>query len=199
MSAIYVQTLSTAERTRVSSRAGINGAPAWSPDGGKLALTRTPISVDTTPLRIQGFVGSSLYRSARAAGTSPADRSRMELGDPRLVHTDFLPDLLHRRLLVVIEADDLLLTWRQRRNGGAHTIGRFGPLVRHIRLLGFGRDQRLGQRRFVEFFVVGQGRGRLDGVDANNRAAKTLLVGAKLVRQIGQRRLVAEFAGRVTR
>jgi murein DD-endopeptidase MepM/ murein hydrolase activator NlpD len=36
--------------------------------GGKLALTRTPISVDSTPLRIQGFVGSSLYRSARAAG-----------------------------------------------------------------------------------------------------------------------------------
>jgi murein DD-endopeptidase MepM/ murein hydrolase activator NlpD len=36
--------------------------------GGRLALTRTPISVDSTPLRIQGFVGSSLYRSARAAG-----------------------------------------------------------------------------------------------------------------------------------
>jgi murein DD-endopeptidase MepM/ murein hydrolase activator NlpD len=36
--------------------------------GGKLALTRTPISVDKTPLRIQGFVGSSLYRAARAAG-----------------------------------------------------------------------------------------------------------------------------------
>jgi murein DD-endopeptidase MepM/ murein hydrolase activator NlpD len=36
--------------------------------GGKLALTRTPISVDSTPLRIQGFVGASLYRSARAAG-----------------------------------------------------------------------------------------------------------------------------------
>ncbi|HYE28109.1 MAG TPA: M23 family metallopeptidase, partial [Allosphingosinicella sp.] len=37
---------------------------------GRLALTRTPISVDSTPLRIQGFVGSSLYRSARAAGAS---------------------------------------------------------------------------------------------------------------------------------
>jgi murein DD-endopeptidase MepM/ murein hydrolase activator NlpD len=36
--------------------------------GGKLALARTPISVDSTPLRIQGQVGSSLYRSARAAG-----------------------------------------------------------------------------------------------------------------------------------
>ncbi|MFN3389728.1 MAG: M23 family metallopeptidase, partial [Allosphingosinicella sp.] len=35
---------------------------------GRLALTRTPIAIDHTPLRIQGTVGSSLYRSARAAG-----------------------------------------------------------------------------------------------------------------------------------
>ena len=36
--------------------------------GGALALTRIPIAVDETPLRIQGRVGASLYRSARAAG-----------------------------------------------------------------------------------------------------------------------------------
>ena len=35
---------------------------------GSFVLARTPISVDETPLRIQGMVGSSLYRSARAAG-----------------------------------------------------------------------------------------------------------------------------------
>ena len=35
---------------------------------GKMTLARIPISVDNTPLRIQGLVGSSLYRSARAAG-----------------------------------------------------------------------------------------------------------------------------------
>ncbi len=35
---------------------------------GALALTRIPIAVDDTPLRIQGRVGASLYRSARAAG-----------------------------------------------------------------------------------------------------------------------------------
>ncbi|MBB5684156.1 M23 family metallopeptidase [Sphingobium boeckii] len=35
---------------------------------GALALTRIPIAVDHTPLRIQGVAGSSLYRSARAAG-----------------------------------------------------------------------------------------------------------------------------------
>jgi murein DD-endopeptidase MepM/ murein hydrolase activator NlpD len=35
---------------------------------GALALTQSPIHVDETPLRIQGRVGASLYRSARAAG-----------------------------------------------------------------------------------------------------------------------------------
>jgi murein DD-endopeptidase MepM/ murein hydrolase activator NlpD len=35
------------------------------------AVVRTPIAVDRTPLRIQGSVGDSLYRSARAAGAPP--------------------------------------------------------------------------------------------------------------------------------
>ncbi len=38
-SAVYVQLVRTGERRQVSARAGINGAPAWSPDGKKLALT----------------------------------------------------------------------------------------------------------------------------------------------------------------
>jgi TolB protein len=38
-SAIYVQQLASGKRSRVSARAGINGAPAWSPDGRTLALT----------------------------------------------------------------------------------------------------------------------------------------------------------------
>ncbi len=37
-SAIYVQTLRTGDRQRVSARAGINGAPVFSPDGRRLAL-----------------------------------------------------------------------------------------------------------------------------------------------------------------
>jgi TolB protein len=38
-SAVYVQLVRTGERRQVSARAGINGAPMWSPDGHKLALT----------------------------------------------------------------------------------------------------------------------------------------------------------------
>jgi TolB protein len=38
LSAVYVQTLATSARERVSAHAGINGAPAFSPDGRRLAL-----------------------------------------------------------------------------------------------------------------------------------------------------------------
>ena len=38
LSAIYVQTVATSSRERISARAGINGAPAFSPDGKRLAL-----------------------------------------------------------------------------------------------------------------------------------------------------------------
>lgn len=38
-SSIYMQRVRTGERRQVSARAGINGAPAFSPDGAKLALT----------------------------------------------------------------------------------------------------------------------------------------------------------------
>ena len=36
--------------------------------GGELLMKQVPITVDKAPLRIQGLVGDSLYRSARAAG-----------------------------------------------------------------------------------------------------------------------------------
>ena len=39
---------------------------------GALTLTRIPIAVDNTPLRIRGRVGDSLYRAARNAGADPA-------------------------------------------------------------------------------------------------------------------------------
>jgi len=37
--AVYLQRVRTAERRRISARAGVNNAPAWSPDGTRLALT----------------------------------------------------------------------------------------------------------------------------------------------------------------
>ena len=53
-SAIYVQTLRTGIRERVSAREGINGAPVFSPDGRMLALTlsRDPGNLDIYMLNL---------------------------------------------------------------------------------------------------------------------------------------------------
>ncbi len=53
---------------RLALRARFDLSVAVVRDGGGLRLERTPIAVDHTPLRLQGLVGASLYRSARAAG-----------------------------------------------------------------------------------------------------------------------------------
>ncbi|WP_082701063.1 M23 family metallopeptidase [Erythrobacter sp. YT30] len=45
-----------------------NGADPETGQGGSLSLVRNFIRVDDTPLRVRGEVGSSLYRSMRAAG-----------------------------------------------------------------------------------------------------------------------------------
>lgn len=52
----------------LSFRARFDLELALDRQGGRLALHPHPIKVDATPLRIRGKVGSSLYRSARAAG-----------------------------------------------------------------------------------------------------------------------------------
>ena len=110
----------------------------------------------------------------------------MQLRDARFVDADLGADLLHRRLAVVVEADHFLLAGRQRGNRGADALLGLLPLVGVVGLLGFGRNQRRRQRRFVEILVVGEWRGGLDRVDAHDGAAQTLLVGPDLRGQIGQ-------------
>lgn len=61
---------------------------------GNLHLVRQQIAVDDTPLRIRGTVGSSLYRSARAAG-APADAIQ-----------NFLKVMANRTNLSNIQASD---------------------------------------------------------------------------------------------
>jgi murein DD-endopeptidase MepM/ murein hydrolase activator NlpD len=53
---------------RLAFRARFDLALSVDRAGGALALTRHPIAIDNTPLRIRGTVGGSLYRAARAAG-----------------------------------------------------------------------------------------------------------------------------------
>ncbi|MDO7834854.1 M23 family metallopeptidase [Sphingobium sp. HBC34] len=56
---------------RLAFRARLDLNVELSRAGGVLSINRIPIRVDNTPLRIQGVVGDSIYRSARAAGAPP--------------------------------------------------------------------------------------------------------------------------------
>lgn len=58
--------------TAVTFRPRFDLALAVNRQGGGLALSRQPIAVNITPVRVQGLVGASLYRSARAAGAPPS-------------------------------------------------------------------------------------------------------------------------------
>ena len=53
---------------RLEMRARFDLAVSLVRTGANLELQRHPIAIDRTPLRLQGLVGGSLYRSARAAG-----------------------------------------------------------------------------------------------------------------------------------
>jgi len=83
--------------------------------------------------QFRGFHRHHLLESVLETTNGPG----VQLGDAGFVDTDLVPDLLHRRLLVVIEADHLLLAWRKRGDGSAYAIGGLRPLVRRIRLLRF--------------------------------------------------------------
>ena len=57
---IYVQTLTSGKRIRISSTSGLNGAPSWSPDGRRLAVT---LSKDGNPeIYIIGANGGAAHR-----------------------------------------------------------------------------------------------------------------------------------------
>ncbi|WP_203309044.1 MULTISPECIES: M23 family metallopeptidase [Sphingomonas] len=115
--------------------------------GDGLALTRQPIAIDATPLRIQGLVGSSLYRSARAAGV-PA----------RIVETYI--KALATRLSIgrdVHAADTFdLIVERERAATGEVRLGK---------LLFAGIDQ---SRRAVQLVRWQQGNGDDDGADGDH-------------------------------
>jgi TolB protein len=73
VSSVYVQQLATGQRARVSARSGINGAPAFSPDGRRLALalSRRDGNVDVYLLTLASQQLTRLTESP-AIDTEPA-------------------------------------------------------------------------------------------------------------------------------
>jgi TolB protein len=104
VSSVYVQRVRTGERRQVSARVGVNGAPVWSPDGSRIALTLSGSSgnldiyvlelatqqltrctnnpaIDTEPA--WSLDGRSLYFTSDRAGGPQI--YRLELADPSRV------------------------------------------------------------------------------------------------------------------
>ena len=108
-SAIYVQTLSTGTRTRVSARAGVNGAPVYSPDGRMLALalSRGEGNLDIYTLEIANQTLRRITENS-AIDTEPewsrdgqsiyftSDRG----GSPQIYRVDAVPNANARRVTV---------------------------------------------------------------------------------------------------
>jgi len=62
----------------------------------------------------------------------------------------------------------------------------------HVGTLGLRGHEHRRQLRFVHGVGVREGRRGFDRVDAHDRLAQALLVGADRLREVGERRLVAE-------
>ena len=105
-------------------------------DGGPLALTRRPIRVDDTPLRITGKVGSGLYRSARAAGAPggavqqylKAIDGAVDLNREVSAEDEFDMIIAYRRAETgEVEVGDLLYAGINRHGTPRAQMLRFGP------------------------------------------------------------------------
>ncbi len=107
--AIYIQDLTTGKREMLSQRAGLNGAPAFSPDGKSLAMTlssspgnpdvyvmtiatrqlkriTTSDAIDTEP--VWSPDGGSLYFTSDRGGTPQIYKVSAQGGDPQRVTFD---------------------------------------------------------------------------------------------------------------
>ena len=93
---------------------------------GALHLTQIPIAVDETPLRIQGRVGDSLYRSARAAGVPVREveaylralNGQIDVGSALTASDRFDIIIEHRSAATgEVETGQLLYAGLQRANG----------------------------------------------------------------------------------
>ncbi|WP_348521607.1 M23 family metallopeptidase [Erythrobacter sp. A6_0] len=139
------------EELRFRARFDLELAVARSDDRA-LALSREAIRVDDTPLRIRGKIGSSLYRSARAAGApaSAVQAYLKALGEQVDVTSDLSADdtfdiiLSHRRAATgERQAGQLLYAGIERGDKPRVQLMRWGTEGRFFEASGVG-EQRSG-------------------------------------------------------
>jgi len=122
---------------------------------GTLAMTRIPIAVDDTPLRIRGRVGAGLYRAAREAGAEPSTiqaylkvlATRLDIGTDMRADDQFDMIVAHRRAATgETETGALLYAGLDRSEG------------KKIDMLKWQQD---GRDQWFEASGVGESRGEL--------------------------------------
>jgi murein DD-endopeptidase MepM/ murein hydrolase activator NlpD len=131
-------------RARFDLALGVNRQP------GGLALVSKPIAVDSTPLRIRGTVGSSLYRSARASGAPiEAVQQYLQALDAHLsLDTDIQPgdsfDIIvayKRSASGEVQAGDLLFAGLERGAKPLAQLLRWGGDGQFFEASGMGRQR----------------------------------------------------------
>ncbi len=113
---------------------------------GRLALVPRPIRVDTTPLRLRGRVGDSLYRSARAAG-APGRAVQQYLralgSDARLAADDEYDMVIDWRRAATgeVEEGELLYAGVLRNGRPRHQLLRWGREGKFFEASGVGQQR----------------------------------------------------------
>lgn len=139
----------------IAFRAKLDLALDISRINGALTLKQIPIRVDSTPLRIRGTVGDSLYRSARAAGAPPkAIQAYLQLLATRLSVADDID---------ANDMFDIVVGYRRAETGEAEVGdllygGLERPRGRSLHLLKWESE---GRSQWFEASGVGQTRGAL--------------------------------------
>lgn len=139
---------------RLAFRARLDLAVEIARANGALSIRRTPIAIDSTPLRIRGVVTDSLYRAARAAGAAPETIQTylrvigQHVGLDRIAPGDRFDIIVAHRRAVTGESEtgDLLY-------GGLNLPG-----GRRIEMLKWAHE---GKTQWFEASGVGQKRGGL--------------------------------------
>ncbi len=133
----------------LSFRARFDLQLAVSRRDGQLYLDPRPITVDTTPLRIRGQVGDSLYRSARAAGAPAASVQKFlrvigtELDLNREISSGDTFDLIvdyKRAETGEVEAGELLYAAIHRNGEPRRQMMRWGPEGNYFNADGSGEE-----------------------------------------------------------
>jgi TolB protein len=153
--AVFVQRVLTGQRTMVSMRAGINGAPAWSPGGHRLALTLSGVS-GHPQIYVLDLRNQRLTRITHApainteADWAPDGKSIYftsdRAGEPQIYRIGITPGSIPQRITFTddynagahISPDGKLLAMVTRDNSGHYCIGVQNLATGELRILTHG-------------------------------------------------------------